>query len=181
MALLVLIGGARSGKSALAVRLGRSSTRQVVFVATAEARDEEMAERIRRHQAERPGGWRLVEEPSDLRGALSQADLEAFVVIDCLSLWVANLLERGSDPAEVEREAAAIAALAAARESPTVAVTNEVGLGVVPVSRLGRSYRDVLGRVNAAWVAKADDAAFVVAGRLLPLTAPEAVLSGIDE
>jgi adenosylcobinamide kinase / adenosylcobinamide-phosphate guanylyltransferase len=181
MALLVLIGGARSGKSALAVRLARSSARPVVVVATGEARDEEMAERLRRHRAERPGDWRVIEEPTDLGGALGQADADAFVILDCLSLWVAHLLERGSDPAEVEQAAAAIAALAAAREAPTVAVTNEVGLGVVPASRLGRSYRDVLGRVNAAWIAKADDAAFVVAGRLLSLTAPEAVLSGLDE
>jgi adenosylcobinamide kinase/adenosylcobinamide-phosphate guanylyltransferase len=181
MALVLLTGGARSGKSALAVRLARFSARPVVLIATAEARDEEMAERIRRHRAGRPKEWRVVEEPIDLRGALAQAEQGAFVVVDCLSLWVANLLERGSNVDAIGQEAKAAALLAASRGSPTVAVTNEVGLGVVPVSALGRSYRDVLGRVNAAWAEQAAEAAFVVAGRLLPLARPEDVLSGLHD
>jgi adenosylcobinamide kinase/adenosylcobinamide-phosphate guanylyltransferase len=181
MALLLLVGGARAGKSALALRLARSSRRPVVFVATAEARDEEMAERIRRHRAERPQGWRVVEEPVDLRRAFEQVDAGAFVVLDCLSLWIANLLERGVEAEAVEAEATAVALLAAARTSPTVAVTNEVGLGVVPGTPLGRSYRDLLGRVNAIWAEHASDAAFVVAGRVLPLARPEAVLSRHDD
>jgi adenosylcobinamide kinase / adenosylcobinamide-phosphate guanylyltransferase len=181
MSLLLLLGGARSGKSALAVRLGRASGRQVVIVATAESRDDEMAERIRRHRAERPDEWLLVEEPIDLPGALVAAEPDAFLLVDCLSLWVANLLERGSTPAAVESEAVTAAALAAKRPGPTVAVSNEVGLGVVPATPLGRSYRDVLGRVNAAWGEEAQDVAFVVAGRLLPLARPEAVLTSLDE
>jgi adenosylcobinamide kinase/adenosylcobinamide-phosphate guanylyltransferase len=181
MALVLLIGGARSGKSALAVRLARSSRRPVVFVATAEARDEEMAARIRRHQAERPAEWHLVEEPLALRAALEQAEPDAFVIVDCLSLWVANLLERGTNAEAIEQEAEAGALLAAGRASPTVAVTNEAGLGVVPVSALGRSFRDVLGRVNALWAEQAADAAFVVAGRLLSLPRAEASLPRLDD
>jgi adenosyl cobinamide kinase/adenosyl cobinamide phosphate guanylyltransferase len=181
MALVLLIGGARSGKSAHAVRLARSSRRPVLFVATAEARDEEMAARIRRHQSERPAEWQLVEEPLAVRAALERAEPEAFVVLDCLSLWVANLLERGTAPAAIEQEAKAVARLAAGRAAPTLAVTNEVGLGVVPVSRLGRSFRDVLGRVNAAWAEQAVDAAFVVTGRLLSLARPESSLLGLDD
>lgn len=180
MPLMLLIGGARCGKSALAVRLARASGRAVVFLATAEARDEEMAERIRLHRADRPGDWATVEEPIELRRALAQTDRDAFAVVDCLSLWVSNLLERGWTAEAIEAEAAAVTTLAAARPGPTVAVTNEVGLGVVPVTALGRSYRDLLGRVNAIWAAGADRAVFVVAGRLVLLGSAEAVFSELD-
>jgi adenosyl cobinamide kinase/adenosyl cobinamide phosphate guanylyltransferase len=178
MALILLVGGARSGKSALAVNLASISGRPVTFVATAEARDPEMAERIARHRAARPKGWRTVEEPVDLRAAVVQA--EGCLVVDCLSLWVANLLDRGWSEDAIEDEAGAVATLAAARVPLTVAVTNEVGLGIVPSTPLGRSYRDLLGRVNAAWVASAAEAAFVVAGRLLPLSRPEDVFAQLD-
>jgi adenosylcobinamide kinase/adenosylcobinamide-phosphate guanylyltransferase len=163
--LVVLLGGARSGKSALAVDLARRSGAAVTVIATAEALDAEMAERIAAHRAERPAGWRTVEEPLELRAAIEDVPPADTLVLDCLSLWVANVLERDS----VEREAAAAARVAAARPGLTVAVSNEVGLGVVPATPLGRAYRDVLGRVNAAWVAVADDAALVVAGRALRL------------
>ncbi len=167
--LTVLLGGARSGKSALATRIAQASGRPVAFVATAEAGDPEMAERIRRHREARPTEWSTVEEPVYLRGALAGAPEEAFVVIDCLTLWVANLLDRGWDPAAAEAEAEVVARLAAERDAPVVTVSNEVGLGVVPVSELGRSYRDLLGRVNQVWVDAADEAHFVVAGRMLRL------------
>jgi adenosyl cobinamide kinase/adenosyl cobinamide phosphate guanylyltransferase len=181
MPLVLLIGGARSGKSFLAVRLGRASGRGVVFVATAEPRDDEMAARIRRHRAERPRDWKVVEEPIDLRGAVEKVGPDAFVVVDCLSLWVANLLELGWSPEAIEDEAGVVAVLAAGRKGSTVAVTNEVGLGIVPATPLGRAYRDALGCVNAVWAAAADEAALVVAGRLLPLTPAEAAFLGLDE
>jgi adenosyl cobinamide kinase/adenosyl cobinamide phosphate guanylyltransferase len=110
-----------------------------------------------------------VEEPIDLRGALEAAPAEAFVVVDCLSLWVANLLEEGWDEARVEAEGAAAASRAAARPERVVAVSNEVGMGVVPVSELGRRYRDLLGRVNGVWAESADEVVLVVAGRALRL------------
>jgi adenosylcobinamide kinase / adenosylcobinamide-phosphate guanylyltransferase len=173
VSLVLLLGGARSGKSSLAVELARRSGGAVTFVATGEAVDEEMAERIRRHRAERPSGWTTVEEPCDLGGALSLVADHHAVVVDCLSLWVANLLERGDSDAEVEEEAREIAGLARARTALTVAVTNEVGLGVVPATPLGRRYRDVLGRTNAEWAAAADQVALVVAGRVLRLDPAE--------
>jgi adenosylcobinamide kinase / adenosylcobinamide-phosphate guanylyltransferase len=163
--LVVLLGGARSGKSALAVELARRSGAPVTVIATAEALDAEMAERIAAHRAERPAAWRTVEEPLELRAAIEDVPSADTLVVDCLSLWVASVLERDG----VEREAAAAASAAAARPGLTVAVSNEVGLGVVPATPLGRAYRDVLGRVNASWVAVADDAALVVAGRALRL------------
>jgi adenosylcobinamide kinase/adenosylcobinamide-phosphate guanylyltransferase len=168
MSLLLLVGGARSGKSSLAVRLADGHGVPVVFIATAEARDDdEMAERIALHRAERPAGWETVEEPLRLLEALGSAPAESCVVVDCLSLWAANLLERGH---EVEDAATAAAAIAARRSAPTIAVTNEVGLGVVPATPLGRTYRDVLGRVNAIWADAAAESYFVVAGKALRLS-----------
>jgi adenosyl cobinamide kinase/adenosyl cobinamide phosphate guanylyltransferase len=165
MTLTLLIGGARAGKSSLALRRAAASGRPVVFIATADARDAEMAERIARHREERDPRWSTVEEPGDLAGALAAAPAEACVIVDCLTLWVANLLVR--DDAEIARTAAEAAGLAAGREGPTIAVSNEVGMGVVPASAVGRRYRDVLGRVNAIWAERAEAAALVVAGRPL--------------
>jgi adenosylcobinamide kinase / adenosylcobinamide-phosphate guanylyltransferase len=171
MPLTFLVGGARSGKSGLAVRLASEWEGPVVVVATAEARDDgELAARIARHRLERPASWRTVEEPVDLVGELGRMPKRAFVLIDCLTLWAANALEAGWSDEEIERAAADAAALAAARLSPTVVVSNEVGMGIVPASPLGRSFRDLQGRVNTVFAAHADRACLVVAGRTLELT-----------
>jgi adenosyl cobinamide kinase/adenosyl cobinamide phosphate guanylyltransferase len=167
VSLVFLLGGARSGKSALAVELARTASLPVTVIATAEARDEEMAERIRLHRAQRPAEWTVVEEPLELEDAVRDVPEDAALVIDCVSLWVANLLERGDG--DFEARARAVAERAAARPSLTVAVSNEVGLGVVPATELGRRYRDVLGRVNAIWAGAAEQVSFVIAGRALPL------------
>ena len=169
MALTFLLGGARSGKSALAVRMASSWTGPVVFVATGRASDEEMAERIRRHRAERPTGWTTVEEPVQLREALDGMPTDACLLVDCLSLWVANLLEAGWQDDAVEEEATAVALTVASREALTLVVSNEVGLGVVPQTPLGRLYRDVLGRVNAIFAEAASEPLLVVAGRKIRL------------
>ena len=178
MALVFLLGGARSGKSALAVRLAEGSGLPVTFLATAEARDDEMAERIARHRAARPAGWTTIEEPVDLVGALDRVPADSCLVVDCLSLWVSNVLERGEEA--IEREASEAAARVAAPEALSVAVSNEVGLGIVPASDLGRRYRDLLGRVNAVWAESAGEAALVVAGRLVPLARAESLLANLD-
>lgn len=166
MSLTVLLGGARAGKSALALELARDRGGTVVYVATAEAGDDEMAARIAQHRAERPDGWRTVEEPVALRSVLASVEPDACVVVDCLTLWVANLLAHGDD---VLPEAEAVAELAAGRRGPTIVVSNEVGLGIVPASPVAREYRDLLGAVNAAFVRRAEDAAFVVSGFAIPL------------
>jgi adenosyl cobinamide kinase/adenosyl cobinamide phosphate guanylyltransferase len=168
MGLVFLLGGARSGKSALALRLARAQSAPVVWVATAEAGDREMATRIDRHRAERPEHWQTIEEPLRLRETLSDLDRECCLVVDCLTLWVANALDH-LGAASTETEAAGAAQLAAARTGLTIAVSNEVGLGLVPVSELGRSYRDLLGRVNGLWAASAERSYLLVAGRALPL------------
>ena len=176
MSLVFLLGGARSGKSSLAVELAQRAEEPVIVLATAEARDEEMAERIREHRDARPTHWHVVEEPVELTAALRRIDGAATIVVDCLSLWVANVMERGDAVAEVEQHARDAAGYAAARDALTIAVSNEVGLGIVPTSELARRYRDVLGCVNAAWAAAADEAAFVVAGRALRLESSGALL-----
>jgi len=171
MALTLLLGGARSGKSALAVRLASDWEGPVIFIATAEARDDgELAARIARHRLERPGGWRTVEEPLDLIGELGRVSERAFLVVDCLTFWTANALHAGWSDEDVERAAADAAARAAARGSPSVVVSNEVGMGIVPATPLGRSYRDLLGRVNAVFAEHAERACLVVAGRIVELT-----------
>lgn len=172
MALTFLLGGARSGKSSLALRLAQASERPVCFIATAEAGDDEMAARITRHRAERPAGWITVEEPIDLGGALAAASPDSFVVIDCLSLWVSNLMGTGWEADRIEVESHDAARAAASRPA-VVAVSNEVGFGIVPENALARDYRDVLGRVNATWAEAAERTALVVAGRVLPLSSAQ--------
>jgi adenosyl cobinamide kinase/adenosyl cobinamide phosphate guanylyltransferase len=163
--LVVYLGGARSGKSRLALERAHASGAPVVFVATGEGLDDEMADRIARHKAERPADWETVEEPRELERAVADAPPDATVVVDCLSLWVANVFEQEA----AEELGARAAARAAERPGLTIAVTNEVGLGIVPDNALARRYRDVLGRVNATWAAAAGEAYFVVAGRALRL------------
>ena len=181
MSLVLLLGGARSGKSRLALELATASDADVTFLATAEALDEEMAERIAAHRTERPNGWATLEEPLELERALSQVAAGATCIVDCLSLWVSNLLLRGDSAAKVEAAARATAARAAARPGLTIAVTNEVGLGVVPTTPLGRSYRDLLGVVNRTWADASHHAALVVAGRLLPLEDAATLASSLEE
>lgn len=172
MSLTLLLGGARSGKSDLAVRLAASSDRPVVVVVTAEARDEEMAERIRRHRQARPPSWMTLETPLALAGAVRELGSDSFVVLDCLSLWVSNAIEAGATDDAIVAQGREVAATLARREPPAVVVSNEVGLGVVPANALARRYRDVLGRVNVAFAEAATRAYLVVAGRALPLEEP---------
>jgi len=164
--LTLLTGPVASGKSTLAVRMASTSDLPVTIVVTAEAGDDEMRARIERHRAERPEGWTVVEEPLDLAAAIAHVDPAAFAIVDCLTLWVTNVMLGGGDPvAEVEGVVAALAG----RQAPTVVVTNEVGWGIVPVNDLARAYRESLGRVNRAVADVADRVLLVVAGRGLEL------------
>jgi adenosylcobinamide kinase/adenosylcobinamide-phosphate guanylyltransferase len=169
MALTLLLGGARSGKSELAVRLASSFDGPVVVLVTAEARDEEMTERIRRHRESRPSAWTTVESPLGLTAMVRDLSPDACVILDCLSLWVSNAIEAGLDDNAIVDEAREVAAALAERAPASVVVSNEVGLGIVPVNALSRRYRDALGRVNAAFADAAARAYLVVAGRALPL------------
>jgi len=176
VSLVFLLGGARSGKTTLAVELARKEGGPVTVIATAEPGDQEMSERIQLHRAERPETWRTIEEPLALASAIADVDDAHVLVIDCLTLWVANLFARGDTDGSIEEQGKAAAARAGSRGALTLVVSNEVGLGVVPATEVGRRYRDLLGRVNAAWADAADQAAFVVAGRLLQLRSTDALL-----
>jgi adenosyl cobinamide kinase/adenosyl cobinamide phosphate guanylyltransferase len=169
MSLTLLTGGARAGKSAMSVRLAEHSGLPVVFIATAEALDDDMRARIERHRAERPRGWTTIEEPLELERALAEAPENTAAIVDCLTLWVSNLLLKGEADDDIVGRARNAAATAARREAPTLVVTNEVGSGVHPASELGRRYRDLLGWVNAIWSSAATDAFLVVAGRSIRL------------
>lgn len=178
--LTVLLGGARSGKSRLAERLGAGAAADgspVTYIATAPRipGDDDLDRRIDRHRRQRPAAWTTIEEQTDLAAALSGAG-DGFVIVDCLTVWVGNLLHHGADEAAVMAACDAALAVASARTADTVAVSNEVGMGVIPEAALAREYRDLLGRVNQRWVAAADRAVLLVAGKALPLHDPEALL-----
>jgi adenosyl cobinamide kinase/adenosyl cobinamide phosphate guanylyltransferase len=165
MGITFLTGGARSGKSDLAMKLASKHGDSVTFVATAEALDDDMADRIQRHRAERPEGWTTVESPIELQAALESAS--GTVIVDCLTLWVTNLMLAEHPDDEILERARAAAKVAATLDA--IAVTNEVGDGVHPPTELGRRFRDLLGRVNRIWADEAEVALLVVAGRVLPL------------
>jgi adenosylcobinamide kinase / adenosylcobinamide-phosphate guanylyltransferase len=174
--LTLLLGGARSGKSALAVEMGRRHDGPVVVVATSQPLDDDLAARVARHRADRPS-WPTVEEPVALGDALTSVDGAALVILDCLTVWVSNLMQRGVGDAGIEAQSAAAAGVAAGRRAPTVVVSNEVGLGVHPETALGLRYRDLLGRVNQQWAEVADTTLFLVAGRAVHLVDPWSVLA----
>jgi len=164
-----LVGGARSGKSTLAVRLASVFDGPVVVVATAEARDDEMLDRIRAHRSARPAEWVTTEAPLHPLAAVEGVDEKACLILDCLTLWVSNALEAGGSADEIDDEARTLGSILAERDAPSVVVSNEVGLGIVPANELARRYRDVLGRVNSSFAARASTSFLVVAGRGLPL------------
>ncbi len=174
----LLLGGARSGKSALAVDMGErraGAGQQVVVIATATTSDDDMADRIAAHRKHRPD-WPTIEEPRALDTAIAGVDPAAALVVDCLSLWVSNMLETASEP-EIVAHAERAAALAVARTGSTIVVSNEVGLGVHPGNELGRRYRDLLGRVNRIWADASSRSLLLVAGRAVPLIDPWEILS----
>lgn len=175
--LILILGGARSGKSTHAEKLALElGGRDVLYVATAQAFDDEMRARIAAHRAERPAGWRTLEAPSLIAAPLAEAVGPARVVLlDCLTLLASNaMLALGDEPTARQAEAAVDAEvsvlLAACRGGAAIwiIVSNEVGLGLVPPYPLGRAYRDALGRANQRLAAAADRVLFMVAG--LPLT-----------
>ena len=170
----VVTGGARSGKSTYAVELGIRHSGPVVFVATAPPLDGDLESRIARHRAERPD-WPTVEEPHDVVMVIRSAPTGALVIVDCITLWVSNLMWRGDTDADVEALARRLAEELRSTAAHVVLVTNEVGLGVHPETELGRRYRDLLGRVNQILVAAADRALFMVSGRALVLADPPEV------
>jgi adenosylcobinamide kinase / adenosylcobinamide-phosphate guanylyltransferase len=176
---VLLLGGARSGKSTWAVRLGErhaAAGGNVVFVATAEPFDDDMRTRIERHRVERPQ-WPTVEAPVELAAAVSACKPSAMVIVDCLTTWWANLFAHDLDASARSAHADALLSALAARVATTVVVSNELGLGLVPDTELGRVYRDELGRLNQRVAATAERSLLLVAGRALRLDDPEELLT----
>lgn len=167
MGFVLLLGGARSGKSALAVSLALDSKLPVTVIATATAGDEEMADRIRRHRDTRPSAWKTIEEPIDLLGAIRASAPGDFLVVDCLTLWVTNLIGAGLAAADFDRMAGTVVGELSRRRG--VVVTNEVGLGIVPANEVARRFRDVLGFVNTRFAEGAERAVLMVASRAIEL------------
>jgi adenosylcobinamide kinase / adenosylcobinamide-phosphate guanylyltransferase len=184
--LILILGGARSGKSTFAERLAARSGKTVAFIATATASDNEMRERIVRHRASRPSEWHTIEEPLDLVGAVQQAyKLADVALLDCVTLWLGNMLlqepeqresaDQGkeelpimsglSDERSTQQIEALLAVVQCAEAGKTfIVVSNEVGLGIVPAYPLGRVYRDTLGYINQLFAQVADRVYLMVAG-----------------
>ena len=168
----LILGGARSGKSSYAQDLAAQADGRVVYVATAEARDDEMQERIAVHQAQRPADWQTIEAPRQVgQSLLSMIDKADIILLDCVTLLTSNVLlslPESVPVAEAQREMdIEVEALLTAYEqgdAEWIIVSNEVGLGLVPAYALGRTYRDVLGRVNQRLAQAADEVLFMVAG-----------------
>lgn len=166
----LILGGARSGKSVLAEKLVLESGLDAFYLATAEGRDGEMADRIRHHRDRRQDAWTTLEEPLALADTLGRiAQPGRAILVDCLTLWLSNLFEAGR---EIERETEALCACLATLPSPVMLVSNEVGLGLVPETPLGRAFRDAQGRLNQAVAAAVPSVVFVAAGLPLVLKSP---------
>ena len=161
MAVILITGGARSGKSKRAETRARTFPGQPVYIATAEALDAEMATRIAKHRARRGTDWIEREVPLDLVSALVATDGGGARLVDCLTLWLSNLMHAER---EWEREVADLAGALPRLNSPVILVTNEVGLGIVPDNALARSFRDAAGIMNHAIADVADEVEFIVTG-----------------
>ena len=162
---LLVLGGARSGKSRLAQARAEALGGRLIYVATAEAWDDEMRERIATHRADRGPEWTTVEAPLDLAATIAaRSDPDTTLLVDCLTLWATNVMlaER-----ELETEITTLAEVVTTFQGTLILVANEVGLGIVPDNALARRFRDFAGRINQAMAAVADEVVFVAAG--LPL------------
>ncbi|WP_174275373.1 bifunctional adenosylcobinamide kinase/adenosylcobinamide-phosphate guanylyltransferase [Sphingomonas bacterium] len=165
MAALLVLGGARSGKSRYAQARAEAVDGARIFIATAQAFDDEMTERIARHRADRDQSWRTIEAPLDLAEAIATASrAEAVILVDCLTLWMSNVLLADRD---TEAESLRLAAAVAASPAMLILVSNEVGFGIVPDNALARRFRDAAGTLNQSIARIADEVILVAAG--LPL------------
>lgn len=159
--LVFVLGGARSGKSMFAEARMTALPPPWIYIATAQAFDEEMRDRIAKHRARRDAPWRTIDAPHDLAAALRDAPKHAPVLVDCLTLWLTNRLLADADLAA---ERAALVEALVTRDAPTIVVSNEVGLGIVPADALSRRFRDEAGFLHQAVAAAADEVHLMVAG-----------------
>ena len=161
MAIILITGGARSGKSVRAEARAKAFAGKPVYIATAEALDTEMRERIAHHRARRGNAWLELETPLELVPALNVTDGSGARLVDCLTLWLSNLMHAGRDWSQ---DTIRLAETLRSQKSPVVLVTNEVGLGIVPENALARQFRDAAGTMSQMIAQAADEVEFVVAG-----------------
>lgn len=159
---ILVTGGARSGKSAIAEKTIKGFAGNPIYIATAQARDDEMAARIERHRARRGPDWTTVNAPLDVVAALSSTDGQGPRLLDCLTLWLSNMMLDGQDWQEAGR---ALATTLPALSSPVVIVTNEVGAGIVPENALAREFRDAAGELNQ-WIAAVSEEVYLAVSGL---------------
>ena len=167
MKIIFVTGGARSGKSDFACRLAAESKGAVTYIATAEAGDIEMKKRIEKHRRKRPRCWKLVEEPVDMMSAMNQTGKSKFIIIDCLTLLITNwmLKENFTESKILDNLSDFLLVLGLKKLSANVViVSNEVGAGIVPGTKLGRTFRDICGRANQLAAEHAEDVYFLVSG-----------------
>ena len=163
--LTLVTGGARSGKSGFAQRMAQGREGRKVFIATARAGDDEMKLRIEQHRRERPESWHTIEEPCRLVQAVERCrGSYEVVLIDCIGLWISNLLQADAAEDEILQKVDAVLARCRTSGACVIIVSNETGMGIVPDNRLSRLFRDVLGKTNQELARAADEVFFLVAG-----------------
>ncbi len=165
MKITFITGGARSGKSNFACRLAAESKGETTYIATAEPGDSEMEKRIEKHRRKRPRHWKLVEEPIDMKSALRQAKGSNFIIIDCLTLLITNwLLKKNSTGSKILSDLSQFLIELKKLPANIIIVSNEVGMGIVPGTKLGRTFRDICGQANQLVADHAEEIYFLVSG-----------------
>lgn len=162
--IVFITGGSRSGKTRFALSLGMQAPAPRLYIATAEARDDEMRERITNHKKERHGAWETIEETKDLATSVRGAEKYGVLIIDCITLWMSNLIEAGLTDEAIVAEAGRLAGACRAGRATAILISNEVGMGIVPENPLARRFRDLSGIVNQSLAASADEVYLIVSG-----------------
>ena len=162
--IIFITGGVRSGKSKFAVELAKRLHKKVVFIATLKPGDKEMKERVRLHQASRPKDWLVIEEPLDLTNTLKKLPQARLIIIDCLTLWISNLLALGLKEENILKRAEDLIKATKDIKSPIIFVSNEVGWGVVPTNKIARRFRDIVGKIHQEIAENSDEVYLMVSG-----------------
>lgn len=169
--MIFLTGGARSGKSRLAMTMAKASQKPVRYIATATASDDEMEQRIAGHRNSRPGDWTVIEAPIELGEAVSGVQPDEYLILDCVTLWISNLMPDHDDE-HIALSVDNVVEMLTGRHA-TVVVSNEVGSGLVPMDPVGRRFRDLQGSANQKFAAAANRSYLVIAGKTLELGVPD--------
>ena len=161
---ILILGGARSGKSAYALELAASFSKDKVFIATAEALDDEMRARIEKHKADRGSAWTTIEEPTEIIEAIAKNKEAGLILIDCVTLWLTNLMEKGLTDADILKEVSWLSAAIKETAGAVIIVSNELGHSLVSENPLGRRFTDLSGRANQKLAEATDEVYFIIAG-----------------